>query len=94
MDITAEISVDPGDKSSLKALLTWADGVSVETVLMRHRDGRHTICLSSQAGCPLGCAFCATGQGGFFRNLSADEIVQQFIFWARFLKQENKGESC
>ncbi|HQL34821.1 MAG TPA: 23S rRNA (adenine(2503)-C(2))-methyltransferase RlmN [bacterium] len=93
LDITAEISVDPGDKSSLKALLTWADGVSVETVLMRHRDGRHTICLSSQAGCPLGCAFCATGQGGFFRNLSADEIVQQFIFWARFLKQENKGES-
>lgn len=93
LDITAEISVDSGDKSSLKALLTWADGVSVETVLMRHRDGRHTICLSSQAGCPLGCAFCATGQGGFFRNLSADEIVQQFIFWARFLKQENKGES-
>lgn len=93
LDIKAEIAVDPGDKYSLKALLTFSDNVSVETVLMRHRDGRHTLCLSSQAGCPLGCAFCATGQGGFFRNLSADEIVQQFIFWARYLKQENKGES-
>lgn len=93
LDIKAEIVVDPGDKYSLKALLTFSDNVSVETVLMRHRDGRHTLCLSSQAGCPLGCAFCATGQGGFFRNLSADEIVQQFIFWARYLKRENKGES-
>jgi len=93
LDLVAETSIDPDDKYSLKTLLTFADGVSVETVLIRHRDGRHTICLSSQAGCPLGCAFCATGQNGFFRNLSAEEIVQQFIFWARYLKVENKGES-
>lgn len=93
LDIVAETSIDPEDKYSLKALITFTDGVSVETVLMRHRDGRHTICLSSQAGCPLGCAFCATGQGGFFRNLSAEEIVQQFIFWARYIKAEDKGES-
>lgn len=92
LDIKAEILQDSGAAYSEKALITFSDGISVETVLMRNRDGRHTICLSSQAGCPLGCAFCATGEGGFSRNLSAEEIVQQFIFWARRLKMESQGE--
>lgn len=52
--------------------------------------GRNTVCISSQAGCPLGCAFCATGAGGFRRNLTAEEIIDQVVFWARYLKRENQ----
>jgi 23S rRNA (adenine2503-C2)-methyltransferase len=48
--------------------------------------------VSSQVGCPLACAFCATGQFGFQRNLTAREIVKQVVFWGRYLKAENKGE--
>ncbi len=92
LSIAAEVNLDTDRTNSEKALITFEDQVSVETVLMRHRDGRHTVCLSSQAGCPLGCTFCATGAGGFFRNLEADEIVQQFFFWARRLRAEGRGE--
>lgn len=72
-----------------KALLTLADNNKVETVLMRHEDGRCTVCVSSQVGCPLGCAFCATGKLGFKRNLTVDEIISQVLFFARLLKKEN-----
>lgn len=62
-----------------KVLLGLPDGDSVESVLIRDRD-RITLCVSSQVGCPLKCAFCATGQAGFTRNLSAGEIVEQALF--------------
>lgn len=75
---------------SEKALVTLADGSLIETVLIRNRDGRHTVCLSSQVGCPLGCLFCATGRLGFRRNLRADEIVSQFLIWARLLAVKNE----
>ncbi len=90
--IKAELQIDKGNKRTEKAMVTFGDGVTVETVLMRHRDGRQTVCLSSQAGCPLGCTFCATGEAGFSRNLSGEEIVEQFIFWARRLKTLGQGE--
>ena len=51
---------------------------------------RNTVCVSSQVGCPLGCTFCATGDMGFRRNLSASEIVEQVLLWARWLKKENQ----
>ncbi len=54
------------------------DGAQVETVLMRYPD-RATVCVSSQAGCAMGCTFCATGQEGFERHLTADEIVEQVL---------------
>lgn len=73
-------------KDAVKAVIAFSDGVKVETVLMRHKDGRNTICVSSQAGCPMGCVFCSTGKGGFKRNLSASEIVWQILFFARRLK--------
>ncbi len=82
--IKAEIFKDK-DGQSAKALITLEDGLNVETVLMRHT-GRNTVCVSSQIGCPLGCTFCATGQMGFIRNLTAGEIVAQVLFWARWLK--------
>src|SRR5919106_36796 len=60
-----------------KALFETADGRPVEAVLMRYRDGRRSLCLSSQSGCPLTCTFCATGRMRFGRNLTASEIVDQ-----------------
>jgi 23S rRNA (adenine2503-C2)-methyltransferase len=58
------------------------DGAQIETVLMHYRD-RSTVCVSSQAGCAMACSFCATGQGGFERNLSVGEIVEQVVVAAR-----------
>jgi 23S rRNA (adenine2503-C2)-methyltransferase len=68
---------------TVKALFRTADGRPVEAVLMRYRDGRRSLCLSSQSGCPLTCTFCATGQMRFGRNLSASEIVDQALHFRR-----------
>jgi len=73
-----------------KVLFGLHDGTAVESVLMRYEDGRATVCVSSQAGCAMGCVFCATGLGGFDRNLSAGEIVAQILYFARDLKQEGR----
>ncbi len=73
-------SADNGETT--KWVFRLADGATVETVLMEYND-RVTACLSSQAGCAMGCTFCATGQAGFTRNLTAGEIVEQFIVAAR-----------
>jgi 23S rRNA (adenine2503-C2)-methyltransferase len=68
---------------TVKTLFRTADGHPVEAVLMRYRDGRRSICLSSQSGCPLTCSFCATGQMRFGRNLTASEIVDQALHFRR-----------
>jgi 23S rRNA (adenine2503-C2)-methyltransferase len=68
---------------TIKALFLTADGRPVEAVLMRYRDGRRSLCLSSQSGCPLTCTFCATGQMRFGRNLTASEILDQALFFRR-----------
>jgi 23S rRNA (adenine2503-C2)-methyltransferase len=66
------------------------DGKRFETVLMRHEDERNTVCVSCMVGCPMGCAFCATGKMRFIANLSAKEIVDQVLYFARFLKKQKK----
>ena len=66
-----------------KVLLETADGRPVEAVLMRYRDGRRSLCLSSQSGCPLTCSFCATGRMRFGRNLTASEILDQALHFRR-----------
>lgn len=66
-----------------KALFETADGRPVEAVLMRYRDGRRSLCLSSQSGCPLTCTFCATGRMKFGRNLSTSEILDQALHFRR-----------
>ena len=76
------------EANSLKALVYLNDGLKIETVLLNHDDGRHTVCVSSQVGCPLGRKFCATGQMGYKRNLDAEEIVDQVLYFARLLKKE------
>ena len=68
---------------TVKALFHTADGHPVEAVLMRYRDGRRSVCLSSQSGCPLTCTFCATGQMRFRRNLNEWEIVDQALHFRR-----------
>jgi 23S rRNA (adenine2503-C2)-methyltransferase len=68
---------------TVKTLFHTQDGKSVEAVLMRYRDGRRSICVSSQSGCPLTCTFCATGQMRFGRNLTASEILDQALHFRR-----------
>jgi 23S rRNA (adenine2503-C2)-methyltransferase len=71
------------DDGTVKTLFHTADGRPIEAVLMRYRDGRRSVCVSSQSGCPLTCTFCATGQMKFGRNLSADEILDQALHFRR-----------
>jgi 23S rRNA (adenine2503-C2)-methyltransferase len=66
-----------------KALFMTHDGRPIEAVLMRYRDGRRSLCLSSQSGCPLTCTFCATGRMNFGRNLTASEILDQALHFRR-----------
>ena len=68
---------------TVKTLFRTRDGHPVEAVLMRYRDGRRSICVSSQSGCPLTCTFCATGAMRFGRNLTASEILDQALHFRR-----------
>jgi len=103
LEIKAKIFKNNSKNRSEKALITLEDESVVETVLIRQKgiknragerpeNARNTVCVSSQIGCPLNCAFCATGQSGFDRNLFAEEIIEQVVFWSRILKQEGKDE--
>lgn len=78
---------DTGQTTRL--LLAMPDGVAVESVIMRYPD-RTTLCVSTQAGCPVGCTFCATGAIGFTRNLRTDEIIDQVRLAAALLEQEGR----
>ncbi|MDX6583219.1 MAG: rRNA (adenine2503-C2)-methyltransferase [Solirubrobacterales bacterium] len=71
------------DDGTEKALFATGDGRPVEAVLMRYRDGRRSLCLSSQSGCPLTCTFCATGAMSFGRNLTSSEILDQALHFRR-----------
>jgi 23S rRNA (adenine2503-C2)-methyltransferase len=82
--------VSSSDGFTRKLLLRMRDGQTVETVLMRFK-GRATVCLSTQAGCAMGCVFCATGQMGFVRHLTPGEIIGQVLHVTRLLRET--GES-
>ena len=76
----AEIAImQQSSDGSRKYLLCFHDGVQVETVGLPSHDGRLTVCVSSQAGCAMNCAFCATGRAGFVRDLTPGEIVDQVL---------------
>ena len=74
------------DRRTLKALLRLQDGQTIESVLMRYAD-RQTVCVSTQVGCAMGCAFCATGRSGFVRDLASGEIIAQVLWAARAAKR-------
>ena len=80
--LTEVRTVSTDDETTRKTLWRLHDGALVESVLMRYTD-RVTVCVSSQAGCGMACPFCATGQGGLQRNLSAAEVVDQVVAAAR-----------
>jgi len=83
------------DKSTTKVLFELRDRGTVEAVLMRYAgsdrsEGRATVCLSTQVGCPVGCPFCATGQQGFERNLGTAEMIAQVLYFKRLLSGEKQ----
>jgi len=88
LEQTAELLSSDGQ--TVKRLLRLPDGQMIESVLMEYDDERRTACISTQAGCAMGCVFCATGQMGFARHLTAGEIVEQALIFARQL--EAQGE--
>ena len=82
------LKLDSSDGQTRKTLFKLHDGKQIEAVLMKY-DSRRTLCISTQAGCAMGCTFCATGQMGFGRHLSSGEIVAQVMYYARLLHQED-----
>lgn len=90
LDILSPVSeLHSSDGQTTKVLFELPDGQLVETVRMDY-ENRHTLCVSTQVGCAMGCVFCATGQMGFFRHLTSGEIVAQVLYFARRLIAEDK----
>lgn len=87
LSFAAERILAAKDGRSIKALLRLSDGQSIETVLISPKPGDWSACISCQVGCPMGCRFCATGKMGFRRNLSAEEIADQVLFWRQHLRK-------
>ena len=87
-DHLVQVHKSPGE-DAVKAALELLDGACIETVLMTNKRGQWTVCLSTQVGCAMNCAFCATGKLGLKRNLTSDEIIDQYRFWLRYMKQTN-----
>ncbi len=81
--------LESSDGETVKTLFSLGDGRQVEAVLMRYAK-RRTLCISTQAGCAMGCVFCATGQMGFKRQLSGGEIIEQVLYYARQLALQNE----
>ena len=78
------------DDGTEKLLLELADGELVECVLLRNARGHRTICISTQVGCAMGCAFCASGLDGLVRNMTAGEIVEQMLHLQRLLPDSER----
>ena len=87
LDIKASQVVSK-DRKTIKVDFTFGEDV-VEAVLMRYQ-GRNTVCVSTQVGCALNCSFCLTGAMGFTRNLTMDEMINQVLYFSRFLKTEGE----
>ncbi len=75
---------------AIKRLFLTADGLAIESVLIKHEDGRRTVCVSTEAGCQINCSFCATGHLGFKRVLTQYEIFEQVLSFARYLKSQGE----
>ena len=82
--------LDSRDGQTRKTLFKLSSGQLIEAVLMRY-DKRRTLCISTQAGCAMGCVFCATGQMGFKKHLTSGEIVAQVMYYARMLRAEGQA---
>lgn len=93
LSFEVEKILEASDGQAAKASLRLGDGNIIETVLLwpaRNADAGKagkSVCVSTQAGCPMNCSFCATGRGGFKRNLTAEEITDQVLFWRQYLNK-------
>ena len=85
---TVENVLVADNHQSAKALLKTKDGSLIETVLIAPKPHMWSVCVSCQVGCQMGCRFCATGKMGFVRNLTAEEITDQILFWKQYLKND------
>lgn len=81
--------IQSSDGETQKVLFNLPDGRPIETVRMRY-EKRRTLCISSQSGCAMGCVFCATGQMGYLRHLSSGEIIEQVLYFARMLAEQDE----
>lgn len=88
LSFTAETVKVSSDGLARKAALKLRDGKRIETVLLNPKPGLWSACISSQVGCALKCSFCATGLMGFTRNLTAEEITDQVLFWRQQIRQD------
>jgi 23S rRNA (adenine2503-C2)-methyltransferase len=88
-EVTRQVSQVDG---TVKFLLGWPDGVTVETVLMRHDYG-NSVCVSTQVGCKMGCTFCASTLGGMIRHMTAGEMVEQLLYSQRLLDRSGERVS-
>lgn len=89
MLLTPKTLLRSRERKTFKSLLETEDKKYIESVLMKNARGTWTLCISSQVGCAMNCAFCSTGKMGFSRNLSADEILDQYRHWMYFLEDQN-----
>jgi 23S rRNA (adenine2503-C2)-methyltransferase len=87
--LNPETTLTSHDGETVKTLFRLPDNQPIEAVLMRY-ERRRTLCISTQAGCAMGCVFCATGQMGYRRNLTSGEIVEQVLYYARQLRQQGE----
>ncbi|HMN61398.1 MAG TPA: 23S rRNA (adenine(2503)-C(2))-methyltransferase RlmN [Anaerolinea sp.] len=87
--LTPGETLQSSDGETIKTLFHLPDERAIEAVLMRY-ESRRTLCVSTQAGCAMGCVFCATGQMGFARHLTSGEIVEQVLYYARQLKKTDE----
>jgi 23S rRNA (adenine2503-C2)-methyltransferase len=90
LGVLTQVAEEVSKDGTVKRLYQLSDGQLIESVLMVYDDGRRTACISTQAGCAMGCVFCATGQMGFARHLSAAEIFEQALLFSGDL--ERQGE--
>lgn len=87
--LAVDTQVTSADGQTTKLLFKTSKGEFIEAVIMRHKSGRNTLCISCQVGCPMACTFCATGKLGLLRNLEASEIIEQVFFAANLLNSED-----
>ncbi|MCJ7703589.1 MAG: 23S rRNA (adenine(2503)-C(2))-methyltransferase RlmN [Anaerolineales bacterium] len=87
--LTPATTLDSTDGETQKTLFRLPDNRPIETVRMRYAN-RRTLCISTQSGCAMGCVFCATGQMGFLRNLTAGEIIEQVLYYSRQLATQGE----
>ena len=86
--VSVEKETESLDSATRKVLFKLADGNLIESVLMKFKDGRNSVCVSSQVGCAMNCKFCATGTLGFKRNLTYEEIADQVLYFSNQLRRK------